>query len=151
MGKICKAVETLKCIGRGNCLFVFLISAIAFKVNQGFHYHDVDYDVCVGYGKCDCVCPVNWDAPELCAPKSFYASYVIRNVGRSSDITVANFWKIERFYPKIPVKQEVNSVRINTEHGDDFYNVLVRTGNVFFTSSKQGEHLGTPQDCNKEF
>lgn len=75
MDKICKAVETGKCIGCGNCKSVCPVLAIEFHVNNGFQYPEVDDDKCIKCSKCDRVCPINGGHLLLSGPLSYYAAY----------------------------------------------------------------------------
>lgn len=75
-------------------------------------------------------CPLHtWFGQHLSLREScFKCDY--RRIERPSDITVADFWKIEKYYPEIPMQQGISSVQINTKHGNDFYKMLIQTGNV---------------------
>lgn len=75
-------------------------------------------------------CPLHtWFGLHLSLREScFQCDY--RQIERPSDITVADFWKIEKYYPDIPIKQGVSSVQINSEAGKVFYNELLQTGEV---------------------
>ena len=77
-------------------------------------------------------CPLHtWFGQHLSLREScFQCDY--RHIDRPSDITVADFWKIEKYYPDIPMRQGVSSVQINTEKGNAFYNALLQTGNIVF-------------------
>lgn len=70
-------------------------------------------------------CPLQtWFGHHLSLREScFVCDY--RTVERSSDITVADFWKIEKYYPEIPYKQGVSSVQINTNIGTGIFNKLI--------------------------
>lgn len=75
-------------------------------------------------------CPLHtWFGLHLSLREScFQCDY--RCIERPSDITVADFWKIEKYYPDIPVKQGVSAVQINTEKGNALYNALLQTDDI---------------------
>lgn len=58
-------------------------------------------------------------------PSCFSCQY--RKIERVSDITVADFWGIERHYPDVVTKQGVSAIQINTEKGKQLYSELVKT------------------------
>jgi len=72
------------------------------------------------------ICPLHsWFGHHLSIRKScFSCSY--RKIKRVSDITVADFWGIEKYYPEIETKQGVSAIQINTEKGGKIYNQLVQ-------------------------
>lgn len=75
-------------------------------------------------------CPLHgWFGKHLSIRESCFACDY-RSVNRSSDITVADFWKIERYYPDFPLQQGVSAVQINSACGEKFYENLVNTGKV---------------------
>jgi len=91
-------------------------------------------------------CPLHtWFGQHLSLREScFQCDY--RHIERSSDITVADFWKIEKYYPGIPMRQGVSSVQINTEKGKELYNALLQTDNILsYSVSKESiwEHRRT--------
>ena len=49
-----------------------------------------------------------------------------RSNKRVSDITVADFWKIEQYYPDIPTKQGVSCVILNTKRGKNLFEESVQ-------------------------
>lgn len=75
-------------------------------------------------------CPLQtWFGHHLSLREScFNCDY--RSVERASDITVADFWKIEKYYPEIPYKQGVSSVQINTNNGEDIFKKLIDSENI---------------------
>lgn len=75
-------------------------------------------------------CPLHtWFGHHLSLRESCF-NCEFRNVDRISDITVADFWKIEKYYPEIPFKQGVSSVQINTPRGERAFCDLKDSGNV---------------------
>lgn len=57
-----------------------------------------------------------------------------RSDRRVSDITVADFWKIEQFYPYIPTKQGVSCVIINSKRGQELFDSAVKKGKIVSNS-----------------
>ncbi len=47
-----------------------------------------------------------------------------------SDITVGDFWKVERYYKDIPTKQGLSAVQINTSAGEKLFQTLVNSGKL---------------------
>lgn len=91
-------------------------------------------------------CPLHtWFGQHLSLREScFQCEY--RNIDRPSDITVADFWKIDKYYPEIPMKQGVSAVQVNTDSGNAFYNLLLERGALIsFTVTKESiwEHRRT--------
>ncbi len=75
-------------------------------------------------------CPLHtWFGHHLSIRESCFACDY-RNVNRPSDITVADFWKVERYYPDFPKQQGVSAVQINSTIGEKFYESLINTGKV---------------------
>ena len=50
---------------------------------------------------------------------------------RVSDITVADFWGVEKYYPLIPTKQGVSAIQINSIKGKAVYKSLVEEKKLF--------------------
>lgn len=50
----------------------------------------------------------------------------LRSDRRVSDITLADFWKIEQFYPEVPTKQGVSCVILNTKQGEELFDEAVK-------------------------
>lgn len=47
-----------------------------------------------------------------------------RRKDRISDITVADFWKIEEYYPEIPVKQGISAVIVSSDKGEKLLELI---------------------------
>ena len=74
-------------------------------------------------------CPLHgWFGRHLSVrPSCFSCQY--RKMERVSDITVADFWGIERYYSHIPTKQGVSAIQINSEKGMQLYKELIDSEN----------------------
>lgn len=70
-------------------------------------------------------CPLQtWFGHHLSLREScFNCDY--RSVEKTSDITVADFWKIEKYYPELPFKQGVSAVQTNTINGENTFRRLI--------------------------
>ena len=70
------------------------------------------------------ICPLHsWFGRHLSIRKScFNCQY--RTKQRASDITVADFWGIDKSYPEIPTKQGISAIQINSEKGRKAYDFL---------------------------
>lgn len=65
----------------------------------------------------------SWFGKHLSVRKScFQCQY--RRRERVSDITVADFWGISKYYPEISTKQGVSAVQINSEKGQKLYDEI---------------------------
>ena len=76
------------------------------------------------------ICPLHgWFGRHLSVRKScFDCAY--RTKERVSDITVADFWGVNKHYPHIPTKQGISAIQVNTEKGETVYDYLVRECNL---------------------
>lgn len=69
-------------------------------------------------------CPFHsWFGKHLSLRESCFACRYRTKV-RASDITVADFWGLDKFYPDIPAKQGICAVQINTDKGAQAYEAL---------------------------
>lgn len=76
------------------------------------------------------LCPLHsWFGKHLSIRKScFICRY--RKKERISDITVADFWGIKKYYPLIPTEQGVSAIQINSEKGMKEYDELVKRNKI---------------------
>lgn len=83
-------------------------------------------------------CPLhNWFGKHLSLrPSCFTCKY--RRIERISDITVADFWGVNKYYPDIPTKQGVSAVQINSLKGKEQYDLLIKSDRIVsFEVSKE--------------
>lgn len=71
------------------------------------------------------LCPLHsWFGKHLSIRRSCFMC-MYRKKNRVSDITVADFWGVEKYYPLIPTKQGVSAIQINSIKGKAVYKSLV--------------------------
>ena len=96
-------------------------------------------------------CPLHtWFGRHLSLRESFFKCDY-RNINRPSDITVADFWKIDRLYPDFPMKQGVSAVQINTGCGERFFMDLLKTGKIVSKSVSKESIWGHRKTGLKNF
>lgn len=77
------------------------------------------------------ICPLHsWFGHHLSIRESCFAC-AYRKKERISDITVADFWNIEKYYPDIPKKQGISAIQINTEKGKEEYHSMSKKCHMF--------------------
>ena len=103
--------------------------------SKKFGWGALDRTVEFQNGKSDTIsantCPFHsWFGHHLSIREScFVCAY--RKKERVSDITVADFWHIEKYYPDIPRRQGVSAIQINTEKGKEEYYTMSKKCHVF--------------------
>lgn len=75
-------------------------------------------------------CPLHtWFGKHYSIRKSCF-SCRYRRKERVSDITVADFWGLNKYYPEIETKQGVSAIQINTLKGKRIYSNLLSSGHI---------------------
>ena len=84
------------------------------------------------------ICPLHsWFGHHLSIRKScFNCRY--RTKQRASDITVADFWGVQKFYPQIPTKQGVSAIQITSQKGKVAYEQLCQQGRLISFEVSEG-------------
>ena len=83
------------------------------------------------------ICPLHsWFGHHLSLRKSCFAC-AYRSKQRPSDITVADFWGIDKYYPHISTKQGVSAIQVNSEKGKETHEFLCECGLISFEVSEE--------------
>lgn len=76
------------------------------------------------------LCPLHrWFGKHLSLRESCF-SCRYRTKNRAADITVADFWGLEKYYPELPSKQGVCAIQVNSSKGDRAYKMLLERGGM---------------------
>ena len=110
------------------------VSAVCFRVKKDF---DADpnprtVDVTFESGKilnldiAHCEYLYGFHTGLYMRPSCYYCKYATPN--RPGDITLADYWGIEKIYPNLKSKKGVSLVRFNTEKGKRYFEFLKQSG-----------------------